>query len=248
MRSTPPLSLILSLALAVTVTGPAFAQSSPLPAVRAGDPAVDGRLVRAGASERHVTMMQNDKAVLDATLRTVIADVPAAGEPGLLVANTFTSPRGVIYDTSLVRRRTLQPVWHHSTQPRRRMRLEFGPDSVTGAVMPNDSASVPVAHVTDVPTFDSAVMDEVVAALPLRRGYAARLPLYIYERGGLVWFDVRVTGDDSVAGPGAKPTAAWVVSLDQPRMTVRYWIAKESRQLLRTETDLGEGRRMVSTL
>jgi hypothetical protein len=114
--------------------------------------------------------------------------------------------------------------------------------------MPNVSAAGPVGHVTDGPTFDSAVMDEVVAALPLRRGYAARLPLYIYERGGLVWFDVRVTGDDSVAGPGATSTAAWVVSLDQPKMTVRYWIAKQSRQLLRTEMDLGEGRRMVSTL
>lgn len=248
MRSMLSLSLMLGLVLTVTASEPGFAQGSTLPAVRAGDRAVDGRLVRPGASERHITMMQNDKPVGDATLRTVIAEVPAAGEPGLLVANTFSSPRGVIYDTSLVRRRTLQPVWHHSTQPRRRMRLEFGPDSVIGAVMPNDSASVPISHVTDAPTFDSAVMDEVVAALPLRRGYAVRLPLYIYERGGLVWFDVRVTGQESVAGPDAKPTAAWVVSLDQPNLSFRYWIAKDSRRLLRTETNLSEGRRMVSTL
>lgn len=246
MRSMLPLGLTLILTLSATGSG--FAQGSTLPALRAGDRAVDGRLVRPGATERHMTMLQNDSAVSRATLRTVIAEAPAAGEPGLLVANTFTSPRGVIYDTSLVRRRTLQPVWHHSTQPRRRMRLEFGPDSVTGLVTPNDSASVPVLHVTEVPTFDSAVMDEVVAALPLRRGYATRLPLYIYERGGLLWFDVQVTGEESVPGPDARATPVWEVSVHQPSLTVRYWIAKESRQLLRTETDLGGGRRMVMTL
>jgi hypothetical protein len=128
------------------------------------------------------------------------------------------------------------------------MRLEFRPDSVTGMVTPNDSAAVPVTHATEAPTFDSAVMDEVLAALPLGRGEAARLPLYVYERGGLVWFDVHVTGEESVAGPGARPTAAWVVRLERPDMTMRCWIAKSSRELLRTEIDLGQGRRMVMSL
>ena len=87
-----------------------------------------------------------------------------------------------------------------------------------------------------------------IAALPLRRGYATRLPLYIYERGGQLWFDVQVTGEESVPGPDARATPVWEVSVHQPSLTVRYWIAKESRQLLRTETDLGGGRRMVMTL
>jgi hypothetical protein len=249
MRSILRLSLALpALLIAGTAAHPALAQDAALPTVRAGDPAVDGRLVRPGATERHMTILQNDSAVGGATVRTVIAETPTAGETGLLVANTITSPRGTIYDTSLVRRRTLQPIWHHSTQPQRRMRLEFRPDSVTGLVTPNDSAAVPVTHATEAPTFDSAVMDEVIAALPLGRGYAARLPLYIYERGGLVWFDVHVTGEESVAGPGARPTAAWVVRLERPDMTMRCWIAKSSRELLRTEIDLGQGRRMVMSL
>lgn len=249
MRSMLPLCLALAAPLlAGTAAHPVFAQDAALPTVRAGDPVVDGRLVRPGASERHMSIMQNDKAVGGATVRTVIAEAPAAGEAGLLVTNTITSPRGTIYDTSLVRRRTLQPIWHHSTQPRRRMRLEFRADSVTGLVTPDDSAAIPVAHATEAPTFDSAVMDEVIAALPLGRGYAVRIPLYIYERGGLVWFDVRVTGEASIAGADAQPTAAWVVQLHRPDMTMQCWVAKRSRQLLRTEIDMGQGRRMVMSL
>ena len=239
---------LLGLALAGAVADTGFAQGAALPAVRPGDGVVDGRLIRPGATERHMVMMQNDKAVGGATVRTVIAEAPAGGEPGLLVANTITSARGTIYDTSLVRRRTLEPVWHHSTQPRRRMRLEFGPDSVTGSVTPSDSAAVGVMQATAAPTFDSAVMDQVIAALPLARGYAARLPLYIYERGGLVWFDVRVTGEEPAPGPHAGLAPAWVVRLDQAGMSVRCWVARDSRQLLRSEIDLGQGRRMVTTL
>jgi hypothetical protein len=239
---------LLGLALAGAVADTGFAQGSTLPAVRPGDGVVDGRLVRPGATERHMVIMQNDTAVRGATVRTVIAEVPAGREPGLLVANTITSPRGTIYDTSLVRRRTLEPVWHHSTQPRRRMRLAFGPDSVTGSVTPTDSAAILVAQATAAPTFDSAVMDQVIASLPLARGYAARLPLYIYERGGLVWFDVHVTAEEPAPGAHGGRTPAWVVRLDEPEMSMRYWVARGSRQLLRSEFDLGQGRRMVMTL
>jgi hypothetical protein len=226
-----------------TADGSASAATPPV--VRAGDRAVDGRRVHPGTRTLRMTMTQEGKEVGGADIRATIAEMPAAGEAGLLIAKTIASPRGTIYDTTLVRRRTLQPVWHHSTQPRRRMRLDFAPDSVTGAVTPNDSAAVPVAHHTAAPTFDSAVMEQVLAALPLARGYAVRLPFYIYERGGLVWYDVRVTGEETVPGPHGKPTAAWAVRLDRAELPMRSWIAKDSRELLRQEIDFGQGRRMV---
>jgi hypothetical protein len=39
-----------------------------------------------------------------------------------------------------------------------------------------------------------------------------------------------------------------VVRLERPDMTMQCWVAKRSRELLRTEIDLGQGRRMVMSL
>ncbi|HEU5050883.1 MAG TPA: hypothetical protein VFU00_11190 [Gemmatimonadales bacterium] len=246
MRFTlrPALALGTILLLAAPLAA-ARAQEPTPPAVRAGDEAVDGRRLSLGSSSYRLVMRENGKELGGATIRIVVSAADAAGEAGLLIVKTVESPRGTIFDTSLVRRRTLQPVWHHSTQPTRRMRLDFRADSVTGAVTPNEGAPVPVAHGTAEPTFDSAVLEQVIGSLPLAAGYAARIPFYIHEAGGLVWYGVRVAGEESVTGFGGQPAIAWRVAVDAMDRTVTSWFDRASGAWLRTETSMGPGRSMV---
>ena len=240
-----PPSLLGTVLLLAAPLAIARAQAPVSPAVRVGDAAVDGRRLSLGSSSYRLAMLENGKELGGATIRIAISAADAAGEPGLLIVKTVESPRGTIFDTTLVRRRTLQPVWHHSTQPARRLSLDFRPDSVTGTVTPNEGAPERVAHGTAEPTFDSAVLEQVIGSLPLAAGYAARIPFYILEAGGLVWYGVRVAGEETVTGADGRPLAAWRVAVDAMDRTVTSWFDRASGAWLRTETSMGPGRSMT---
>jgi hypothetical protein len=93
-----------------------------------------------------------------------------------------------------------------------------------------------------VPTFDAAMLDMILASLPLATGYTTRLPVYIEELGGLAWFAVAVAGETTV---GSRP--AWDVRVTHPRYEIRYSIGRDDRQFLGGRVEYPNGAVMVIT-
>jgi hypothetical protein len=137
-------------------------------------------------------------------------------------------------DTALAELRTLRAVAHRSHQPTRTMRFAFGGSDVSGTVaaagVPGDSV---VRQVLGGPIFDSNVLDLVVAALPLERGFAAQLPFFIYERGGRVVMPVALRDRAEVAFPGHGKREVWVVTVGVPGAPATVWVDTRTRAVLR---------------
>ncbi len=70
----------------------------------------------------------------------------------------------------------------------------------------------------DEPMFDGGALGLVLAALPLKDGYRARLPicmpLNLSPELTRYWVDVRVVGKEPFEGPRGKTVEAWVVAVD----------------------------------
>lgn len=70
----------------------------------------------------------------------------------------------------------------------------------------------------DQPMFDGGGLGLVIAALPLKAGYEARIPiampLDLAPELTRYWAIVRVNGRESVTGPDGKDVRAWVVDVD----------------------------------
>lgn len=89
------------------------------------------------------------------------------------------------------------------------------------------------------PVFAGSLMDLVYRALPLAEGFRTRVPLLIPERGEVWWFHVQVTGADVVQTRNG-PVPAWRVEVGgQDVQREVFWIARDTRLLLRI--DHGDG-------
>lgn len=121
------------------------------------------------------------------------------------------------------------------------MRLDFQREHVTGHRMRADQDPITIDQRYAVAPFDSNVQDLVVAALPLVRHFRARLPVYVYERGGLVWIEIRVLGRERLAS-AAGVDSVWVVEVSRSgRPSGRYWITDRPSVVVRSEYALPDG-------
>jgi hypothetical protein len=171
-------------------------------------------------------------------LRVVDGSGPA---PLLEVGQRFPGGGGEIVDTALADLGTLGAVAHRSHQPARTMRFRFTPAEAEGTVAVHGSAGDSVTQVHQAlggPIFDSNVIDLVVGALPLRQGFTAELPFFIYERGGRV--PVRVAVRERATVPFAQlgPREVWVVTVAVPGAPATMWVDTHSHAVLRVRYDI----------
>jgi len=83
-------------------------------------------------------------------------------------------------------------------------------------------------------------MDLVIAALPLRTGFSARIPFYIFERNGLAWLELDVAAETDIQLAGITvPT--WDVHAKTDLGDVRYFIDRRSREVVRTTFSAPDG-------
>lgn len=104
---------------------------------------------------------------------------------------------------------------------------------MTGSVTPAGGAALPIKHTTPIPTFDSSMLDLIIAALPLKAGFVARVPLYIYESNGLVWLNLKVVGESEITVAG-NPIPVFEVDALTPRGDTRFSISRLDREVIRT--------------
>jgi len=208
-------------------------------------PGLDVRLAHTSGPDtivyqRSVTRSGQDSS---AGTRTVVLRVIAApGTTRLLeVEQRFPGGGGEIVDTALAELQTLRAVAHQSHQPARIMRFTFPGDDAEGTVASLGGARdsvTPVRQPLGGPIFDSNVIELIVAALPLRDGFTAELPFFIYEGGGRVAMPVAVRERATVAFPALGPREVWVVSVGVPGAPATVWVDTRTHAVLRVRYDI----------
>jgi hypothetical protein len=193
--------------------------------------------------QRTITRAGQDSS---AGTRTVVLQVThgSGGAPLLEVEQRFPGGGGEIVDTAIAELGTMRAVAHRSHQPARTMRFTFTGNDVEGTVaaarVAGDSASkVEAVHqALGGPIFDSNVLDLVVAGLPLREGFSAELPFFIYERGGRVPMAVAVQERATVPFSRLGRRQAWVVTVGVPGAPATVWVDGRTHDVLRVRYDI----------
>jgi hypothetical protein len=128
------------------------------------------------------------------------------------------------------------------------MELNWSGRTVTGRY-DTKTAHRPIEMPASVRSYDSSLFDMVIAALPLGSGYRAFLPFYIYEQGGVVWWDARVRGTEDLALRDGRRAPAWVVDVsEEGRPRVTLWISREgARDVLRATYAIAPGHTFTSS-
>jgi len=159
----------------------------------------------------------------------------------LEVEQRFPGGGGEIVDTAVADLRTLHAVAHRSHQPKRVMRFTFDGNDAAGTVASLGAAGDSVAQVHQPiggPIFDSNVIDLIVASLPLRQGFTAELPFFIYERGGRVSMPVAVRERATVAFSRLGQREVWVVTVGVPGAPATVWVDTQTHAVLRVRYDI----------
>ena len=186
------------------------------------------------------TLKRSGQEIVGGTTRHSLVSLP--GNRWAYITVT-TSQLGIATDTTIAMRESLAPVSHRSHTVPRVMELDYNGKRVTGSYTPKDSASRHIDRATDVPTFDAAMLDVILGALPLSANYQTRLPMYIEERGGLVWFDVRVDGQTTVGA-----TTGWNVRVDVTGYNVLFVLATDDHRVLSGRVEYPNGAVMHMTV
>lgn len=184
---------------------------------------------------------QDTSAGTRSVVRRVIAG--PGGTRQVVVEQRFPWGNGEIVDTAIADLITLRAVAHRSHQPTKTMRFDFVGNDVQGSVAPagKGDSTPPVQAVHQPlggPIFDSNVLDLVIAALPLERGFSADLPFFIYERGGRVSMPVAVRDRATLTLPGLGPRDAWVVSVRVPDAPATIWVDTRTRAVLQVRYEI----------
>lgn len=237
--------ILCTLAAAVPILLSAQRPSStPTPPIVAADA---GKLVSShvplGEFRRRLAFVKDGQEQGVGTLVERISVQGTGAQAQLVRVQEMTMGQRTIIDTAISVRSTLAPIRHSSKQPTVTMALQFDARRVTGTYTSGSSAPLAIDQTFDVTTFDSNNMELVIGALPLAVGYSARLPLYIYERNGVVWCDITVAGEEPVNG-----VAAWKLDVQFIGAHGAYWFTKGASTLVKSELTLPSGVTMRSTL
>jgi dipeptidyl aminopeptidase/acylaminoacyl peptidase len=204
-------------------------------AVRVGDASITTSHLRPASHSWRVVLVQGGQEREVGTARSEVTETTVEGAPALQIVQSLSSPMmGNSTDTVVVLRQTVAPVRHRSTNARRTLSLDFERGTVKGTMTPAGGTAQPVSVTGAEPLFDSGALEMVVRSLPLAEGYAATFPVYLHEAGGAVTVTARVTGSERVTLADGTVVDSWVVENDVRGQKIRQYIAKDSREVVRT--------------
>ena len=205
-----------------------------------GDPPLATSWLAPGAATWELVMARGAQQQPIGTVEETITVDSLAGRAVLRRVQRTESAMGVQADSTWLDRATLAPLRRRSGGLRA-ARLDWADGRVRGeAASPTGGAARAVDAALERPAFDVTTLDLVVASLPLARGYAMRLPVYVPDAGGVVEATVEVVGSESVRVGGAD-VDAWKVATSAGGQRVTWWIADDSRQTARVSRDAGAG-------
>jgi hypothetical protein len=204
--------------------------------VAAGSRTVSSKYLENFTVVRQLTLTRGDSVSRFGTQIETLTSGRFDGRPALLDVLVFDTPRARTVDSSWIDPETLKPLRFQSHNDARTIRLDFVADRVRGRTTPADSAPTFHDRRLGVPPFEWNVLALAVAALPLEKGYCARLPVYTDRFDRVSWYKVQVVGDTSIQRKSRGPEPVWEVvaradSTAPPQ--ARYWISRRHRVVSR---------------
>ena len=219
-----------SVALAAHVYRPP--QAAPgLPAldtIQAGDSILDAGRLQPFMLERQLMMTRGDTVQPWGVQSEQLSQASLDGRPALLDVLTFDTPRARTVDSSWVDARTLRPLRMRSNNASRVVSLEFDGTRVRGGTTPSTGAPTVLDRRLDVRPFEWNTFGLAVAALPLRPGYRAMMPLYMDRFDRIIWYRVEVLRDTSLVRPSGFKAPMWeiVATADSLAPSARFWVSR----------------------
>jgi hypothetical protein len=214
-------------------------QAQEPPVVLPGDPQLNASQIKPGrwTMEMRMTRPGAPEAVRSAQYELTKSTVK--GKPALVYTMTLETPRGAMVDSTIVLESGLQPVQHRGHSPMRTLELNFDGVHVTGQYIEPNGSPKPIHSMGEQRVFDSAAVDLILMSLPLKTGYRARIPAYVYENGGAVWHELEVLREYEAESSSGK-VPAYEVAVRTPEFSASYTIAKNSHVLIGTAATRGE--------
>jgi hypothetical protein len=207
---------------------PAAAQTAT-PEVGPGSAEIRTDSLRDQVDTLDVMMARGEEAVSMGVLvlRTTRTDTAT-----LLRVERLTGRGGAVMgvDSFTVDGRTLAPIAVHTMEANGTRKLRFEAGRVRGS-----GGDTPLA----APAFYGNSTDLVLAALPLRAGYEARVRFFDHGEEGASSSRVRVAGSEDVATRDGGRCTAWRVEVEGGSHTGTYWISAGTRALVRYDGDSG---------
>jgi hypothetical protein len=138
--------------------------------------------------------------------------------------------------------RTLRPIAIRNRTGRSASFFKFGRGRATGWNYPQNADSVMVDVPIDEGVFSGSSVDLVLRASPLSANWRGELPMFLSTSGTVAQFRAWVGGEVVIAG-----VPVWQVNADFAGMSVTFWIAKDSRRMLRQTMQLAPDAVMLYT-
>jgi len=228
--------LVYSLIAALSTGSPEINGSrATCDTVTAGAKAVSSSYLSDFTVVRRLTLTRGDSSRPFGTQTETLTSGRLNGRPTLLDVLVFDTPRARTIDSSWIDPQTLKPLRFFSHNAARTVTLDFAADRVRGQTTPADSAPTVFERELGVAPFEWNVLALAVAALPLREGYCANLPVYTDRLDRVSWYRVQVVGDTTIERKTRGPEPVWevVARADTAAPEARYWISRRHRVVSR---------------
>lgn len=242
----PVLTILLFLLFTV-----AFAQQKDTILLIPGYSLLNCGKLKTGKSSYEFFLKKNGQQQAVGGLQEDLKKITYQGKSHYLRVCHITFGANTILDSGLAATYSLQPVFHRSLQPGKKMLFDFQGSLVLGSVDSRDSTGshlLPVNHTSSHILFDSYFEDIIARSLPFKKGMVLRFPEYIYERGGQVWSIVEIKGLKKIEqskNATIKCREIHFYEMDSKGNTTRetiYFIDENSRSILSREYIIGNTR------
>lgn len=235
-------SFALAAALVTCSSVAVTAQSSRL---WVGTDAVDAHRLQPGTSVTVHTRVQNGETEPAYVETEQVGFVVRDGKR--LLRQTVAIEREevtMVTDTTFYDAATLAPVSHVSHAPGyRSLSIHYWGNEVGGTMTPVEGEAEDIRVSLEHQVFDPSSYMLLVRALPLAEGYGVEIPVFNHEAREAQAMHVWVKGIESVQTDENSWEDAYAVSItyEGSDASSTYWIAKDSRIMLKSEASWREG-------
>ena len=213
-----------------------------------GSEDVDPGRIAVGTQVLNMSMVQNGESRAGFKQTEEIAFV-SWGDKHYLRQTVVVERDGqvMVTDTTYYDTETLAPVRHASHAPQwRSLSLSYWGNKVAGTNTNADGEAKDIDLTLDHQVYDPSGYLLLIRSLPLEAEYGVKVPIFNHEKLEANSMSVWVDGTEWVKTGEDQYEDAYVVSVSYEAGdgTAKYWIAKDTRLLLKTESSWG-GRSMT---
>jgi hypothetical protein len=196
--------------------------------VEAGDVSVAAERLHPFTVVRNLTLTRGDTVKPFGQQTETLRNGEHRGQGVMLDVLVFDTPNGKTVDSSWVDARTLRPLRFQSNNASRAVGLEFDARQVKGRTVPSTGTPMEISQELDARAFEWNVFGLAIAAMPLRVGYCAAVPVYSDRSGRAVWYKVSVEKETTIERKSGRMEPVWEVRAmaDTTVPAARYWISR----------------------